>query len=190
MGSSGLNLLDPSHPTAKTSLKQFPSAKNQYFRLRAFPNALLSKPETAGPPTRPNIDLWAERVARATVSRKNLTLEQIDTKSYSASELSHQLLEFVTPPVLTSHPEGSIPMSLYFSIGKARTHKHAVIRRRLRTKFKAAINLVVTRGAGVEETSTDAQELTLNADGVRQRGDKWILPGMVRVFAINTTVFD
>lgn len=71
-----------------------------------------------------------------------------------------------------------MPMNLYFSIGKARTHKHAVKRRRLRTKFKEAINLVVTRGAEVPKSSTDAEELSMNDEEVQQRGDKWILPGI------------
>lgn len=68
-------------------------------------------------------------------------------------------------------------MTLYFSIGKARTHKHAVKRRRLRTKFQEAINLVVTRGAQAKDTAAGVKELVFDQEVVQNRGSKWILPG-------------
>ncbi len=73
-------------------------------------------------------------------------------------------------------------MSLYFSIGKARTHKHAVKRRRLRTKLKGTINLVVTRGAQAKDIAPGVKALAFDNEIVRKRGNEWILPGMCCVF--------
>ncbi|KAJ3557288.1 hypothetical protein NP233_g11783 [Leucocoprinus birnbaumii] len=148
--------------------RQFPAVVNRYFRLRAFPSALLMTPQTVTPPPRVKTDTWANRVARATESR--LVMET--PKQTSPSALHSQLLDFVAPPILPSHPEGSIPMLLFFQTSKAKTHKHCVKRRRLRTKLKGVIELIVTHGAKTDDT----KQLIFNEEEVRQRGDKWILP--------------
>lgn len=82
----------------------------------------------------------------------------------------------VAPPVLLPHPPQSIPMLLYFAISKAKTHKHAVKRRRLRTKLKGAIDLIVTRGAHTAQLKPGVPQLEFDDEEVRERGDRWILP--------------
>ncbi|KAF5350625.1 hypothetical protein D9756_008691 [Leucocoprinus leucothites] len=166
--------LDPSHPAMKMRQKQFPSTINPYFRLRAIPTALLMKSEMIVPLPRPQIDLWTERIARAAASRKEQPIEQTDKSS--PSNVASRLLDFVAPPLLMSHPKGSIPMTIFFTTSKARTHKHCTKRRRLRTKIRGVINLIVTRGAAVRDAASDLKGIIFNDDEVRQRGDKWILP--------------
>lgn len=71
-------------------------------------------------------------------------------------------------------------MLLYFSISKAKTHKHAAKRRKLRTRFKEAINLVATRGAQGTKDELGVPQLEFNDEEVRENGDKWILPGKIK----------
>ncbi|KAF9453316.1 hypothetical protein P691DRAFT_719754 [Macrolepiota fuliginosa MF-IS2] len=173
----GPNVLDPSHPATKTSYKNFPSASTDYFRLRAFPNALLiPNPDSTGSPAWPRIDSWVDRTNRAAEFQKRLNIKQTTGVQHGQSDTSTGFSKWVAPPVLIPHPDASVPMSLYFSIGKARTHKHAVKRRRLRTKLKDAINLVVTRGAQAREAQSGTRELVFDEDEVRERGNQWILP--------------
>lgn len=159
--------------------KHFPTTRNAYFRLRAVPNATLMEPEIVVPPSKAKIDLWKDRVARASASREETALKSSD--DYSSSTVSSHLLKFVTPPVLTSHPQGSIPTTLFFMVSKARTHKHCVVRRRLRTKIRETMNLIVTHGARSKDTGLNATELIFDDDDVRRRGDKWLLPGIFLV---------
>jgi len=151
--------------------------RDPYFCLRAVPTATLIKPEIVVPPSKAKIDLWEDRVARASAWRKKTPLET-SLASYSSSTVSPHLLEFVTPPILTAHPRGSMPTTLFFMTSKARTHKHCVIRRKIRTKTKETMNLIVTRGAKAKDPGSNVTELVFDDDEVRQRGDKWLLPGI------------
>jgi len=158
-------------------LRNFPMTRDSYFCFRAVPTATLIKPEIVVAPSKTKIDLWEDRVARASAWRKKPPMKK-SLVNYSPSTVSPHLLEFVTPPILTAHPRGSIPTTLFFMTSKARTHKHCVIRRKLRTKTKEAMNLIVTRGAKAKDPSSDTTELVFDDEEVRQRGDKWLLPGI------------
>ncbi|KXN88437.1 hypothetical protein AN958_07343 [Leucoagaricus sp. SymC.cos] len=183
----GQGILDPSHPATKADIRRLPQVDNRYFRLRAVPNGLLElNLESTGSPSWPKVDVWASRITRATESRKESIQEEPNTISQAVSNIPPLFLDFVSPPLLIPHPKGSIPMSLYFSIGKARTHKHATKRRRLRTKIKEAINLIVTRGASVDE---ETKEMTFNKDEVQKRGHKWILPDWAYLCYPNPEVY-
>jgi len=151
--------------------------RDAYFCFRAVPTATLIKPEIVVPPSKTKIDLWEDRVARASARRKETPLMK-SLANYSTSTVSPHLLGFVTPPILTAHPRGSIPTTLFFMTSKARTHKHCVIRRKLRTKTRETMNLIVTRGAKAKDPGSNVTELVFDDDEVRQRGDKWLLPGI------------
>jgi len=157
--------------------RTFPITRDAYFAFRAVPTAALIKPEIVVPPSKSKIDLWEDRVVRASARRTKPTSKE-PLANCSASSVPPHLLEFVTPPVLTAYPRGSIPTTLFFVTSKARTHKHCVIRRKLRTKTKEAMNLIVTRGAKAKDPGSNDTELVFDDDEVQQRGNKWLLPGI------------
>ncbi|XP_006455199.1 hypothetical protein AGABI2DRAFT_75906 [Agaricus bisporus var. bisporus H97] len=168
----GPGVLDPTHPATKTPIRAFPSIRTECFRLSAFPSALLiPHPDSIGTPGRPSIDTWTNRLSRAA------QLQDSDVETQGPFDLSR----VVAPSILLPHPRKSIPMLLYFSISKAKTHKHAAKRRKLRTRFKEAINLVVTRGAQGTKDELGVPQLEFNDEEVRENGDKWILPDWVYI---------
>lgn len=162
------DVLDPTHPATQMPARAFPSVVTECFRLSAFPSALLiPNPDSIGSPARPSIDTWINRTSRAVELQKNIAGNETNALGSSKA---------VAPPVSLPHPHQSISMLLYFAISKARTHKHAVKRRRLRTKLTGVINLIVTRGARTTKVQPGVPQLEFNDEEVRERGDKWILP--------------
>jgi hypothetical protein len=122
--------VDPTHPAVATYLSKrapsLPALRNEFISLRAFPKALLQKPEYQWPnPPYPPAEIvcWEERVVNE--KRNNPKKSQNATTSV-------------------------MDMSLLLVLGKKALHNKATIRRRVSKKLKVAISLIVTRGADVE----------------------------------------
>ncbi|KAF8888835.1 hypothetical protein BD779DRAFT_1785659 [Infundibulicybe gibba] len=149
------NLLDPSHPLAARSRQSFPSSNVPALGVRAFPIALLEKPETPWPhPFAQRVDTWDARLARTEPGDE------------------------IAPMLLSNAKPGRIGMSLLTATSKKRTSKKKCVRLKISRKIKTAITLIVVRGAQVSEKGL----LMLDADEAREKGDMWILPGWSYLF--------
>jgi hypothetical protein len=72
-----------------------------------------------------------------------------------------------------------VGMSVMCILGKKSVHKSAVIRRKIATRLKTALSLIVTRGANVEKriSSTGKDRKLLVFDEEDGGGKKWTLSG-------------
>ncbi|KAJ7066515.1 hypothetical protein C8F01DRAFT_1366024 [Mycena amicta] len=158
--------LDPDHPIEHDPKRPKPLiwTANAAFALGATPMGLLVTPGKVPRRDgslelrhRPYLDLpfdpWFDRVARARASGRK---------------------ELIAPMLPVNGRPGTLPMSVQFrcSVAKPETY----LRNRVTRRFKAAVALVVVRGADVQEKKTKEKHprLVLNPKHVPEQ---WILQG-------------
>jgi len=207
-------LLDPSHPATKLKPQQIPSWQAEGIKVRLVPMALLQKPEpmcSGEDPFSRNFVPWAERIQHAkkagiravsTVGVDSLSLvgahnQMIDDSDlFPKSELGNKRL-----PGHRSVPQGvlkdlalkklalRVPMSYLTATSKERMGSKRYMRRRITTRIKTALNLIVTRGAYVDQNEiqhgTAGSEIKHNPspplkfdnEEASLMGEKWIMQG-------------
>ncbi|KAG6809747.1 hypothetical protein H0H92_014882 [Tricholoma furcatifolium] len=160
--------LDPSHPAIRTPKSRFPSVRNEALGVKAFPFALLTKPEQIwASPLHLSIETWKERVQKL--------LSANETRKPGEVSLE------VAPIKLPNIKDNAISMSFANATSKKRTSNSRVIRREIAARLKVAINLIVTRDADVAEVN-GKQKIVTNETGAKEISDKWIHPGWTYIF--------
>ncbi|KAF8797564.1 hypothetical protein BYT27DRAFT_7152515 [Phlegmacium glaucopus] len=216
-------LLDPSHPATKLKPQQIPSWQADGIKVRLVPMALLQKPESMcsgeDPFSRPFMS-WAERIQHAkkagirvvsTVGGGHLCgahNQRIDDSDlYPKSELGNKRL-----PGHRSVPQGAlkdlalkklalrIPMSYLTATSKERMGSKRYMRRRITTRIKTALNLIVARGAYVDQNEVQKGTGQLKEDMLPRlkfdneeaslMGRKWIMQGWSYIFYPTTEVYN
>ena len=150
-------LLDPSHPAASLSRKHFKHHTCDAFRVVAYPTALLGPPDRVWEFMRP-LDTWKDRMTR------------LDAKGMGESSE-------IPPMILNNQTASRISMSFVSTANKKQSKKR-VIRLKLGSRLKTAINLVVVRGIDVAVGNSGRRKLVMNEQEAKDKGDKWILPGI------------
>ncbi|KAG5731991.1 60S ribosomal protein L18-B [Termitomyces sp. T112] len=146
----------------------FPNIRDDSLGIKAVPFATLTKPEQVWTtPSSPPIDTWTERVKRLISTNANLGEGE-------------EPLE-VAPILLHSTKENAIPMSFINATSKKRTSNKKVIRVKIASRLKIAINLIVTRGADVAEVNGKLK-LVMNEEEAVKMSDKWLSPGWTYIF--------
>lgn len=69
---------------------------------------------------------------------------------------------------------GRVNISLTKLIGKKSVHKSACVRRRIASRFKNTMSLIITRGADVHVDNKGRLSLIFKDEDI---GEKWVLPG-------------
>ncbi|KAG6832196.1 hypothetical protein H0H87_002306 [Tephrocybe sp. NHM501043] len=152
--------LDPSHPATTFPKARFPNIRNDVLGLRAFPFAVLGKPDQVWTsPLNLPIETWAQRVQRLS----------------KVTEEGKEPLD-IAPIHLNNGKPNAIPMSIMNATSKKRTSNKRHIRGKIGSKLKIAINLIVTRGADVVEINGKPR-LVMNDNEAIEMSDKWISPG-------------
>jgi hypothetical protein len=214
--SSTTQLLDPSHPATKFKPQQLPTWQVDCIKIRLVPMALLQKPTSqcsGEDPFSRNFVPWAERVRYARragikvgtngelVGEHNQRIGDCDL--FPESELGNKKL-----PRHRSVPQGPlkdlamkklafrIPMSYLTATSKERMGQKRHMRRRVTTRIKTALNLIVTRGAYVDQNETQngagqpkedeseiehipSPRLKFDNEEASLMGEKWIVQGTV-----------
>jgi hypothetical protein len=159
-------IIDPSHPAARHSrggYKVFPQFSNANITIRAFPKAVLRRPDVPWPdppyPAASDVK-WSEQLERL---RKE-TGPGVRGVNAGTSQIKVD----------------SIDMSMACIVGKKATHKSAVIRGKLVGRLKIAVSLIITRGADVhsrgDRKGLEGAGLVLN-DDVDINRQQWISQG-------------
>ena len=118
--------------------------------------ALLSPPDRVWEFMRP-LDTWKDRITRLDAKGKEESSE-------------------IPPMILHKQMAGRISMSFVSTANKKQSKKR-VIRLKLGSRLKTAINLVVVRGIDVAVGNSGRRKLVMNEQEAKDEGDKWILPG-------------
>lgn len=82
----------------------------------------------------------------------------------------------VAPILLNNAKENAIPMSFINASSKKRTSNRKVIRGKISSRLKVAINLIVSRGADVT-TVNGKPKLVMDEVEAEKMSDKWVSPG-------------
>jgi hypothetical protein len=176
-----IDLLDQTHPVVvEWQRSQFkpPQYFSKILSVRAYPKALLQKPESPLPD--PPFSF-----------RKYVSWE--DRFASRAAGSDARLNQIINPSSSRTLKRRSLDMT-FRSIITKKIHKSAVIRRKMATKLKAAISLIVVRGADakkstkpVEESNQpDATQTELCFDS--DEGGYWILSGNMS-FVLTTPLY-
>ncbi|KAG6909317.1 hypothetical protein DXG01_001116 [Tephrocybe rancida] len=146
----------------------FPNIRSDALGIKAFPFAVLSKPEQAWtPPFNLSVDTWKERFERLVNTNRELGQDE-------------EPLE-VAPILLGGAKPNAIPMSVINATSKKRTSNKRHIRAKIASRLKIAINLIVTRGANVAEVN-GKPKLVMNDQEAVEMSDKWISRGWTYIF--------
>ncbi|KAG6885128.1 hypothetical protein C0993_005706 [Termitomyces sp. T159_Od127] len=160
--------IDPSHPATRVLKNSFPNIRSDILGIRAVPFATLSKPEQVWTaPSNTPFDTWTERVQRLLNTNADL-------------EKGEERLE-VAPILLNNAKENAIPMSFINATSKKRTSNKKIIRGKIVSRLKVAINLIVSRGADVT-TVNGKPKLVMNEEEAVKMSDKWVSPGWTYIF--------
>jgi len=119
--------------------------------------AMLSPPDRVWEFIRP-LDTWKDRMTR------------LDAKGKEDSS-------GIPPMILNKQTASRISMSFVSTANKKQSKKR-VIRLKLGSRLKTAINLVIVRGIDVAVNNNGRRKLVMNKEEAKDEGDKWILPGM------------
>lgn len=209
-------ILDPSHPATKLKSPYLPSWQAEGIKIKLVPMALLQKPVShcgGKDPFARNFVPWAERIQHAKnagmkvlstgdlVGAHNQRIEDCDL--FPKSELGNKRI-----PGYRSVPKGAlkdlalkklalrIPMSYLTATSKERMGPKRYMRRRITTRIKTALNLIVARGAYVDqsEIQNGTGQLKEDKSEIKQKplpplkfdneeaslmGKKWIMQGTV-----------
>lgn len=191
---SSTTLLDPSHPAAKLKPQHIPSWQADGIKIKLVPMALLQKPESmcnGEDPFRRRFVPWAERVQYAkkagmkavpTVGGGDLVgahNQRVDDSDlFPKSELGNKRL-----PGHRSIPQGAlkdlalkklalrVPMSYLTATSKERMGSKKYMRERITTRIKTALNLIITRGAYVDQSETQNETSQVKMDGSEIKHD-------------------
>ncbi|KAI3611940.1 hypothetical protein WG66_016227 [Moniliophthora roreri] len=129
----GRTILDPSHPAANLPRNLLPSFRDpqRNLTLTVVPFGLLAKHDFPRlPPTNVPFETWDERVARSMESQRK--------------ELAPVKLEKWQKP-------GRLPISTIVVVPKKTTSKRKVVRGRISSRLKTAMELVLLRNAHVKD---------------------------------------
>ena len=205
-------LLDPSHPATKLKPGQLPLWQADGIKIRLVPMAILQKPVTrcSGEDLfARNFVPWAERIQHAKkagmkvgstvdlVGAHNERIEDYDL--FPKSELGNKRL-----PGHRSVPRDAlkdlalkklalrVPMSYLTATSKERMGQKKYMRERITTRIKTALNLIVTRGAYVDQSEIQNGQLKENESEIKHNplphlkfdneeasfmGERWIMQG-------------
>lgn len=161
------NILDLTHPASNVSLNSFPSFKSDELGIKAYPMALLKKPDVMWQVESYQFDSWDDRVARAK-----------QTNALAGSVGHHPT---VAPMILNNSKPDRVSMSFVGLNSKKRTSGKRHIRATIVKKIKTAINLIVIRGADVTELK-GRPRLVLNQHGGKDAQSQRILHGWSYIF--------
>ena len=199
-------LLDPLHPATKLKPHQIPSWQADGIKIKLVPMALLQKPESMCSGEDPFSRMfvpWAERIQHAKKAGMRATRVDLlgaDNQSIDDSDLfPKSLLGNKRLPLHRSMPRGAlkdlalkklslrIPMSYLTATSKDRMGAKRHMRRRITTRIKTALNLIVTRGAYVDQNEIQDEtgqlegkplsHLKFDSEEASLMGEKWIMQG-------------
>jgi hypothetical protein len=72
-----------------------------------------------------------------------------------------------------------IPMSYITATSKERMGQKTHMRRRITTRIKTTLNLIVTRGAYVDQSETHLPQVKFDDEEASLMGEKWVMQGKV-----------
>jgi len=165
-------VVDASHPATKlpqtTYNKVFPRFSNANLVIRAFPKALLKKPDVSWPDPPyhyPANVKWSEQLA------------QLRKVAAEGEDLQRLKVD-------------SVDMSMVCVLRKNAVYKRAVIRRKTVGRLKTAVSLLVTRDADVciggDGVGLEGPRLVFNHDAT-VNPHQWILPSTFPPLLISST---
>ncbi|KAG6841783.1 hypothetical protein C0991_006667 [Blastosporella zonata] len=155
--------LDPTHPATSLPKNRFPNIRHDALGIKAFPVALLGKPEQVwSSPLNLSIETWTQRVQR---------LVEVNVELETGQEPLR-----IAPIALDNVKPNAIPMSVVNATSKKRTSNKKHIRCAISKRLKIAVNLIVTRGANVAEVNGKLKLVMDDKEAV-EMSDKWISPG-------------
>ncbi|KAF8153014.1 hypothetical protein B0H34DRAFT_721836 [Crassisporium funariophilum] len=225
---SGITVLDPSHPGLSLRPPSVPSWRGPGLGIKLVPMALLQQPDTGVSPFPRPMMIWSERVQRvkdagitATIVRNRPTL--IDRSGNHPDDVQ-LFFEHVMNRLSGRRAElqGSlrtlalrklslrVPMSYLTATSKDRMGPKRHMRRRITTRIKTALNLIVSRGAYVETITSQSAKgshhaieggkagterqlvprMKFSAEEAKGMGTKWIMQGWSYIFYPDLHVFN
>lgn len=181
-------LVDPTHPGANLKKAKFPFALRDDVGIRMLPVGLLLREERQFPAI--PILTWAERVQKAREARicgnKSTNTPDIRLSKFQDGEQLYPEKDYnntvlssrnTTPrqPFLDmklKKTEKRVPMSFHVATSKARMGSFRYQRKRLETRLRSALNLIVAKGAFHD---TNEGRIGIN---MADSGRKWVMQGM------------
>ena len=164
------------------------------MRVKIFPVALLEKPAQVYPFRRPSVT-WDQRVQRAKDagvvaievkskptlfwrdSSKPVGLEQVYPEGAQETLWRARLPECRALPsekllgVALQRAQRRVPMSFFIITSKARMGALRCTRRIITLRVKAALNLIVTRGAYYDDERMATRKEMSSSDAEKRKGD-------------------
>ncbi|KDR77154.1 hypothetical protein GALMADRAFT_246388 [Galerina marginata CBS 339.88] len=194
-------VVDPSHPAAGVAKIKFPIIRAEAIGVKLLPMGLLLRELRPFPAT--PILTWTERVQWAKkaglTGKRNSVAPNIPPNS--SFDLSSQLYperdyNSLLIPARRIIPQGAlldlaleraarrVPMSLHISTSKKRMGQFRYMRRHIEKRIRAAINMIVTKGA-----HTSGPDETIQFDA-NDAGRKWVLQGWAYMFYPTTEIYN
>jgi len=169
-------LLDLSHPATKLKPQQIPSWQADGIKIRLVPMALLQKPASmcgGEDPFSRTFVTWIEKIQHMKKAGMRVVSPGApdDYDLFLKFELGNKTL-----PGRRSIPQGAlkemalkklalrIPMSYLTATSRERMGPKRYMRRRITTRIKTTLNLIVTRGAYVDQSEIQNGADQLNED--------------------------
>ncbi|TFK32088.1 hypothetical protein BDQ12DRAFT_693016 [Crucibulum laeve] len=199
------DIIDATHPALKLPRSSFPFYHDAALDIRAFPLALLGIPENPWDKPgqgKPADIAWTKRIEIAQLLPGGLDSieKQTKTRQFQTNpeeDLKNPLGPGTLAPLVLTPPAQKkmhVPMSYLNATSKKRTSKVRVVRAGITRRIKAALLMIVTRGAtdfdpsSVREKETQDKKgkkkpiLYGDEDEAKQEGAHWILPGWTYIF--------
>ena len=168
-------IVDSSHPAAKlhrsTYNALFPKFQSPHITIRAFPKALLTKPDV----------VWPNPPYKAAAQVK--WAKQVDAFKRATDD---------TKPEFVNLKSGSLDMSIACIVSKKAIHKSAVIRKQILRRLKSTMGLIVVRDADareLEKTGDSASSKFVLDVGKSEKMNNWILPSMSSMHSFSDGVW-
>ncbi|KAF5365916.1 hypothetical protein D9758_006665 [Tetrapyrgos nigripes] len=166
-------VLDPTHPAANLNRRLLPVVRNDKLHVFTAPLGILEHPELPRqPPFDRPIELWKDRVTR-TLNDPDFRPPQ-SIKDIQDMKLLPALLPKFQKP-------NRMPMSMIIVVAKRVTSKHKHVRLQIIHKLRAALGLIVARGADVK-----GGKIVIDDEKALQMMDKWVLRGWSYTFIIQS----
>ncbi|KAH9474593.1 hypothetical protein JR316_0013055 [Psilocybe cubensis] len=191
-------LVDPGHPAASIRKALFPNVRRDDLGIKMMPTGLLLREKRQFPAI--PILSWRERVemakeggltARHLQNNINLrgTIFKPGEQLYPKYDYNNVLLptQKITPcspvlDVLLKKTWRRVPMAFHISTSKARMGSFRHQRKHIEKRLRAAINLIVTRGAYFDR---EADKIGINME---DSGRKWVMQGWTYMFLPSTKI--
>ncbi|PPQ82707.1 hypothetical protein CVT25_009404 [Psilocybe cyanescens] len=192
-------LIDPNHPAAPLKKAVFPSIRRDDLGIKMMPLGLLLREERQFPAI--PVLSWRERVEMAQEAgitcNPRLNTPNIRNSKFKPGEQLYPMHDYnnvllpshkITPcsPVLglmLKKTQRRVPMSLHVATSKVRMGQFRHQRKHLETRLRAAINLIVTKGAYFDR---EAGKIGINMD---DGGRKWAMQGWAYMFYPTTQLY-